>query len=162
MEATARTTPKEPYQHSDKEIVPVHPFSQEWVTITKEEHIDLIQRASYREAQHAQIKQKLDRAQEENRYKDAKIKDLQKRLFGKKSEKQTSAKSEKSDKPTATRKRGQQPGTVTDMGAPRGRISPLSLKCATCRKTKNAARVAAYPICPNRDWMRRAKSSRSM
>jgi transposase len=111
MEATACTPPKEPHQHSDKEIVPVHPFSQEWVTITKEERIDLIQRANYWEAQHTQIKQKLDRAQEENRYKDAKIKDLQKRLFGKKSEKQTSAKSEKSDKPTSTRKRGQQPGS---------------------------------------------------
>jgi len=54
MEATACTPPKEPHQHSDKEIVPVHPFSQEWVTITKEEHIDLIQRASYWEAQVAE------------------------------------------------------------------------------------------------------------
>ena len=150
MEATACTPPKEPHQHSDKEIVPVHPFSQEWVTITKEEHIDLIQRASYWEAQHTRIKQKLDRAQEENRYKDAKLKDLQNRLFGKKSEKQTSAKSEKGDKPTSMRKRGQQPA-VADMVAPHDRIFPSSRKCAICRRIKNAARVAAYPIYPSRD-----------
>ncbi|MCP4379672.1 MAG: IS66 family transposase [bacterium] len=46
----------------------------------------------------------------ESQRKDAKIKDLQNRLFGKKSEKQGSAKSEKEDNPTSERKRGQQPG----------------------------------------------------
>jgi transposase len=92
------------------------------VTITKEEHIDLIQRASYWEAQHTRIKQELERAREENRYKDAKIKDLQKRLFGKKSEKQTSARSEKANQPTSTRKRGQQPGSNGHGRTPRANL----------------------------------------
>jgi len=120
MEATACTPLKEP--HSDTELVPVHPFSQEWVRITKEEHIDLIQRASYWEAQHTRIKQELERAREENRYKDAKIKDLQKRLFGKKSEKQTSARSEKGNQPTSTRKRGQQRGSNGHGRTPRANL----------------------------------------
>jgi transposase len=122
MESTACTPPKEPHQRSGTEIVPVHPFAQEWVTITKEEHIDLIQRASYWEAQHTRIKQELERAREENRYKDAKIKDLQKRLFGKKSEKQTSARSEKANQPTSTRKRGQQPGSNGHGRTPRANL----------------------------------------
>ncbi len=66
----------------------VAPFSQQWVTITKEEHIALIHQANYWNAQHAQLKQKCAVLEDEVQYRDAKIKDLQNRLFGKKSEKQ--------------------------------------------------------------------------
>jgi transposase len=80
------------------------------VTLSKEEHIALTHRANYWEAQYTQLKQKFDRAEAESQRKDAKIKDLQNRLFGRKSEKQGSAKSEKGDHPSSERKRGQQPG----------------------------------------------------
>jgi transposase len=88
------------------------PFSQQWVTITKQEHIDLTCRAKYWEAQHARVKSQLEKANQEILLKDAKIKDLQNRLFGKKSEKGTTAKSEKGNNtnPPSQRNRGQQPG----------------------------------------------------
>jgi transposase len=89
------------------------PFSQQWVTITKQEHIDLTCRASYWEAQHARAKSEIEKLRQEAIRKDAKIKDLQNRLFGKKSEKSSALKSEKAgqgDTPSK-RKRGQQPGS---------------------------------------------------
>jgi transposase len=88
------------------------PFSQQWVTITRQEHIDLKWRASYWEAQHARLKSQLEEVRQDNLVKDAKIKDLQNRLFGKKSEKDSPLKSEKdgSDDSRPKRDRGQQPG----------------------------------------------------
>jgi len=88
------------------------PFSQEWVTITKQEHIELNRRANYWEAQHARVKSQLEEAKQEILLRDAKIKDLQNRLFGKKSEKGAAAKSEKGNSPPkSSRNRGQQPGS---------------------------------------------------
>jgi hypothetical protein len=88
------------------------PFSQEWVTITKQEHIELNCRANYWEAQHARVKSQLEEAKQEILLRDAKIKDLQNRLFGKKSEKDTAVKSEKGNStPKSSRNRGQQPGS---------------------------------------------------
>ena len=49
------------------------PFSQEWVTITKEEQIGLIHLANYWKAQHAQLKQKITVLEEGSQRKDAKI-----------------------------------------------------------------------------------------
>ncbi len=69
------------------------PFSQEWVSIPKEEQINLTHQAHYWKAQHAQLKQKITALEEDIKYRDAKIKDLQNRLFGKKSEKQGLTKS---------------------------------------------------------------------
>ena len=89
------------------------PFSKQWVTITKQEHIDLRHRASYWEAQHRRTKSQVETLKQESILKDAKIKDLQNRLFGKKSEKNTPLKSEKGDKTDtpSRRNRGQQPGS---------------------------------------------------
>jgi len=89
------------------------PFAQQWVTITKQEHIDLTARASYWEAQHARAKSEIDKLRQEAILKDAQIKDLQNRLFGKKSEKNSPLKSEKDGKEDtpSKRKRGQQPGS---------------------------------------------------
>jgi transposase len=89
------------------------PFSRQWVTITKQEHIDLTSRANYWEAQHARVKSQLEEARQDNLLKDAKIKDLQNRLFGKKSEKNSPGKSEKDGQANtpSKRKRGQQPGS---------------------------------------------------
>ena len=94
-----------------RDAVSPSPFSREWVTITKQEHIDLKCRANYWEAQHARVKSESEALKQEILLKDAKIRDLQNRLFGKKSEKSSPLKSEKGTAHTpATRKRGQQPG----------------------------------------------------
>ena len=92
---------------------PPTPFSQQWVTITKQEHIDLRHRANYWEAQHARVKSQLEEARQEIIVQEAKIKDLQNRLFGKKTEKDKTAKSEKGNNPNppSKRNRGQQPGS---------------------------------------------------
>ena len=89
------------------------PFSRQWVTITKQERIDLTCRASYWEAQHARAKSEIEKLRQEAILKDAKIKDLQNRLFGKKSEKNRPLKSEKGgkDDTPSKRKRGQQQGS---------------------------------------------------
>jgi transposase len=88
------------------------PFSQQWVTITKQEHIELRHRASYWEVQHARAKARIEALEQEIALKEAKIKDLQNRLFGKKSEKGATLASEKGNHthPPSKRHRGQQPG----------------------------------------------------
>jgi len=90
------------------------PFSEQWVKITKQEYIDLTARASYWKAQHARAKSEIDKLRQEAVLKDAKIKDLQNRWFGKKSEKNSPLKSEKDAQADSSskRKRGQQPGSV--------------------------------------------------
>jgi hypothetical protein len=95
------------------EAEPPCPFSQQWVRITKQEHIDLTARASDWEAQHARAKAEIDKLREEVALEDAKIKDLQNRLFGKKSEKQRAPRSQRSDQGNrpSKRKRGQQSGS---------------------------------------------------
>lgn len=112
MEGTATThltvKPHQPRACLDEKQPP--PFSQEWVTITKQEHIELNSRANYWEAQHGRVKSQLEEAKQEILLRDAKIKDLQNRLFGKKSEKGTAVKSEKGNStPKSSRNRGQQP-----------------------------------------------------
>jgi len=114
MEGSANPSPTPTQQAlACLDAEPASPFSQQWVTITKQERIDLIARASYWEALHARAKSEIDKLRQEALFKDAKIKDLQNRLFGKKSEKRSPLKSEKGgqgDSPSK-RKRGQQPGS---------------------------------------------------
>jgi len=132
------------------------PFSQQWVTITKQEHIDLACRASYWEAQHARVKSQLEEARQDNLLKDAKIKDLQNRLFGKKSEKNSPRKSEKDGKDDSPlrRRRGQQPGSraVGGMVAPNARICPSLRMRSIWRMRRNAVQPADSPIGPTRPW----------
>ena len=87
-----------------------NPFSQQQVTITKAEHIELVYRAKYWEALHAQLKKKCIHLEEEIQRKDARIRDLQNRVFGKKSEKTNTAKPEGAATSSGNRPRGQQPG----------------------------------------------------
>ena len=87
------------------------PFSQQWITITQQEHIELTHKANYWEAQHARAKLQIEELKQEIIFNNAKTKDLQNRLFGKKSEKQTALKSEKGGIPKSSRNRGQQPGS---------------------------------------------------
>ena len=99
-------------------IEPATPFSQDWVTITKEEYINLTHQANYWQAQHGQLKHKNTKLEDEIQYLKAKIKDLQNRVFGKKSEKKGLAKSEKNST-IGSKKRGQQPGSKGHGRTPR-------------------------------------------
>ncbi len=105
-----------------------NPFSLEQVTITKAEHIDLIHRANYWEAQHSQLKQKCARLEEENQRKDARIRDLRNRVFGKKSEKSSTEKSEKTASAPTQRSRGQQTGSRGHGRTPRPDLPVLNEK----------------------------------
>jgi len=63
------------------------PFTQKMVSLTQAEHIELIHNANYRESQYAILKKKYQALQYELDLANAKIKDLNQRLYGKKSEK---------------------------------------------------------------------------
>ena len=95
METAADTTADRSLLQSNGDADPGNPFSQQLVTITKAEHVALIHRANYWTALHAQLKQKCARLEEDIQHKDARIRDLNNRVFGKKSEKQSTAISEK-------------------------------------------------------------------
>ena len=79
------------------------------MTISKQEHIELIHQINYWKAQHAKAKEKIAQLEQENLRKDGKIKDLRNRLFGKRSEK-TSTRASEQGKPKGSPKkpRGQQ------------------------------------------------------
>lgn len=129
MESIAPDTSSILQQSPSAVFKPEAPFSQEWVTITKQSYIELTHQASYWQAQHTLIKQKCARLEEEISHKDAKIKDLQKRLFGKQSEKQGLAKPEENKRNTAVRKRGQQPGSLGHGRTPRPDLPVIEEAC---------------------------------
>jgi transposase len=113
MEGTPESNPA---VEANRALVPLKeestPFSREWVTMSKQELIELKARANYWEAQHAKLKAENEALKQEIARKEAKIKDLQNRLFGKKSEKRSPLKSEKGATAClSNRKRGQQPGS---------------------------------------------------
>jgi transposase len=128
METAADTTTDHSLLQSNVDIDSRNPFSQQQVTITKAEHIDLIQRANYWEALHAQLKEKCARLEEEIQRKDARIRDLNNRAFGKKSEKQSTAKSEKSEPSTTKLPRGQQQGSRGHGRTPRPNLPVVNEK----------------------------------
>jgi transposase len=78
------------------------PFARQWVRITKQEHIELQWRANYWEAQHDRLKAKNEELKQELILRDAKIKDLRNRVFGKKSEKRGALPSEKEGVPASS------------------------------------------------------------
>ncbi len=164
MEGTANTRPtpepQQPLACLDKGQST--PFSREWITITKQERIDLRHRASYWEAQHGRVKTQVEALKQEIILKDAKIKDLQNRLFGKKSEKNRPLKSEKGAKPTPPRSAiAANSQAVGDMAAPDVRISPSFMTRSTCRMPRNTVPPVVYPICATRRWTSTAMWSRS-
>ena len=150
MEGTAAT-------HSAPDAQPIAcfdtgrqvPFARELVTITKQQDIEQRCRIKYLEAQHARDKAKINALEQEIILKDAKIRDLEKRLFGKSSEK---SKNQKTGKDTgkdtgnsdeeAKRKRGQQTGSrghgrTSRPNLPVVHADPLDLpdeekKCPVC------------------------------
>ena len=129
MESIAPDTSNILQQSPSAVINAVTPYSQEWVIITKQKYIELTHRANYWQAQHARINQKCARLEEEISHKDAKIKDLQKRLFGKQSEKQELTKPEENKRGTAGRKRGQQPGSSGHGRTPRPDLPVVDEVC---------------------------------
>jgi transposase len=92
-------------------VVMPTPFSEEWELITKQERIGLKHQIAFWRGQHAQAKKKIEALKAENLLKDALIKDLQNRLFGKKSEKGNTPKSEANTGQPSVKPRGQQKGT---------------------------------------------------
>ena len=76
METAADTITSHLLLPGNGDADPKNPFSQQLVTITKAEHIELIQSANYWEAQHAQLKKKCAQLEQENQRKDARIRDL--------------------------------------------------------------------------------------
>ena len=103
------SNPEEPPRSSEK--TRATPFAGQWVRITKQERIELEWRANYWEAQHEQLKAKNAELKQELILREAKIKDLQNRVFGKKSEKCSSLPSEKGcSRAAPKRPRGHAPG----------------------------------------------------
>ncbi len=88
-------------------------FTQEMVSITKQEHIELTHQANYWQAQHSKAKEKITQLEQKVLCLEGKVKDLKNRLFGKHSEKSkysgSSEKDEAVDPPK--RPRGQQPNS---------------------------------------------------
>ena len=115
MQAMAHLDPSpHPSQHADGgQGVP---FAQQWEAISKQELIELRAQAAYWQAQHDRAKVQIEALKQELAHKDATIKDLKQRLFGKKSEKHSPLPSEKAKDKDKTegeskRPRGQQPGS---------------------------------------------------
>jgi len=147
MEAIGCKKQQVPHDPTGRDVEQTSPFSQEWVRITKTEHIALIHRANYWEAQYSQLKRKFDRAEAESQRQDAKIKDLQNRLFGKKSEKSGSAKPEKGDTPPSKRQRGQQPGRAGHGRTPRPDL-PVIPEIHDLPKHKQQCPTCCLPFLP--------------
>ena len=133
------------------------PFAQVLVTLTKEEHIRLRAEGSYWQSQHQQALARIEQLKAEHRLAmeqaaqreaslrselekaEGKIRDLQKRLFGRKSERSSSTeKGAVSDNKKSARPRGQPPGAA---GHGRTLESHLPTEVETLE--------LACPHCPN-------------
>ena len=122
-------------------IAEATPFSQRYLLITRQEQIAQRCRTSFLEAQHARANKTIDALRAELLLKDALIKDLQNRLFGQKTEKNTSQGSESSQGSPSKKPRGQQPENPVPPRTPRpnltvvGKIVDLpegDKQCPTC------------------------------
>jgi len=113
-------------------------FYEEFVLIRKAELIELRWQANYWKAQHVRNTQIIDSLKENTRLLEARIKDLEHRVFGKKSEKAT-ATSEAAPSAKSTRKRGQQSGSrghgrtaCPTLPIEEEEVPPDVLVCSTC------------------------------
>jgi transposase len=90
-----------------------HPFSRNIVQLTQAEHIELKWQGNYWKRQHAQLKKRYEEQKQELELVHAKIRDLEQRLYGKKSEKGTTKGDQPrtDDSPASSRARGQQKGS---------------------------------------------------
>ncbi len=126
------------------------PFTQNIISLTQAEHIELKHSASYWESQHKILKGKYQILQHELDLANAKIKDLNQRLYGKKSEKKVT-KADKNPNNNAgantCKPRGQQAGSIGHGRTARPNlpiveeerdIAPEDKTCNVCGKEYNA------------------------
>ncbi|MCP5018430.1 MAG: hypothetical protein GY938_24600, partial [Ketobacter sp.] len=122
-----------------------HPFFQNRVQLTQAEHIELKWQGNYWKRQHAQLKKRYEQQTQELELAQAKIRDLEQRLYGKKSEKGTTKRDKPTteDSPAASRPRGQQKGSSGHGRTPRPDlpvveeqrdVAPEDKKCPICAK----------------------------
>ena len=125
------------------ELVP-NPFSQNIVQLTQAEHIELKWNGNYWKRQHAQLKKQNEELKQELELAHAKIRDLEQRLYGKKSEKGTTRQdTPPGDRCASSRSRGQQKGSQGHGRTPRPDlpvveeerdVTPEDKKCCICGK----------------------------
>ena len=107
-----------PQQPANPDNLPVvanqvsSPFAEEYITLSKEEHIELTCNAKYWQSQHARTLDREAALKERVAELEAEVRDLKQRLYGKKSEKSGTTKNEGSRRGVSTRPRGQQPGSA--------------------------------------------------
>jgi transposase len=129
--------------------VSIAPFAQEWITITKQQYIELEAQANYWQSLHSRAKVRIEELEQELLLKDAKIKDLQNRLFGKKSEKQNSSTSQQSGVSGTTgrrRNRGQQSGRPGHGRTPRPNLAVIDETIDLAEPAKHCP-VCGLPFC---------------
>lgn len=89
-----------------------NPFSRKIVHLTQAEHIELKWQGHFWKGQHGQLKKRNEALTQELELAHAKIRDLEQRLYGKKSEKGTTKRDTPPyDRPASSRPRGQQKGS---------------------------------------------------
>ena len=98
------------------------PSPQDWVLISTEELKSLHHQISCLQAETARLKSKIDEQAAQLVLKEAQIKDLKNRLFGKKTEKGSSGSSEAKKNPPTGQPKGQQKGTQGHGRTPRPKL----------------------------------------
>ena len=89
------------------------PYSHTVVQLTQAEHVELKWQGNYWKRQHARLKERHETLKQELELAHAKIRDLEQRLYGKKSEKGTTKRDQPTsdNKPASSRPRGQPKGS---------------------------------------------------
>ena len=120
------------------------PFSQNVVQLTQAEHIELKWSASYWKRQHEYVRRQNEQLKQELELAHGKIRDLEQRLYGNKTEKGTTRRDTGAeDRGASTRSRGQQRGSRGHGRTPRADLSvveeprdvaPEERNCGVCGK----------------------------
>ena len=106
-----------PQQPANQDNLPVvvgeasSPFAEEYITLSKEEHIELTCSAKYWQSQHARALDRETALKKRVAELEAEVRDLKQRLYGKKSEKGGTTRNEGNGRGGNTRPRGQQAGS---------------------------------------------------
>ncbi len=87
------------------------PFAQQTVVLTKQDYIELKWEAHYWRAQHARLVEREAALKAQVEALEAKVRDLNQRLYGTKSEQSAGSDTADKPKPSSPRNRGQQPGS---------------------------------------------------
>ena len=101
-----------PSEHAAVNGTSATPFSQQTVVLTKQDYIALKWEANYWRAQHARLVEREAALKAEVDALEAKVRDLNQRLYGTKSEKSAGSEAADKSKPSSPRNRGQQPGSA--------------------------------------------------